>query len=115
MFQKIFSRTLTAGLAATIALSAAAPANAQYYGRLGQVNREIADREYGSPGSTLVYYACEAAAFSEYRRTGRTGDAIATLIACAGTGCLLTGDYGHCIGIARDLFFLRLERELLIR
>jgi hypothetical protein len=116
MFERsLLARTLTAAIAGAIAVSAAAPANAQYYSRLGEVNRQIADREYDSPGSSLIYYACEAAAFSEYRRTERTGDALATLVACAGTGCLLTGDYRNCISVARDLFLLRLERDLLRR
>ena len=113
--RSLFSRTLTAALAGAIAVSAAAPANAQYYGRLGEVNRRIAEIGDTSPGSALIYIGCEAVARNEYDRTGRVSDALATLAACEGTACLLTGYYQHCLGVGAELFTLRLERDLLIR
>ena len=104
---------LFAALALTATVVAPTAAQAQNHGRLGEVNRQIASYRDVWRGSSLVYFGCEAVAMSAYEQSGYVQDGIVALVACAGLGCTLTGNYEDCLAVNRDLFFLRVEQRIL--
>jgi len=102
------------GLAAVIVAGAVlvSAATAEQCSAIAARNNAISDEAEalvkGNPGSAAVFASCITLGLDTYKKTKDSGEATLDFGKCAAAACLLTDDYGNCLGVNTKLFAMAL-------
>jgi hypothetical protein len=103
----------TAGLAVALLFTLNATAAFAQASEAEGIRNQVGELITNYPGSSIVYFGCEAVAEQTYKSRQNLSDGLATLATCGAIGCALADSYKDCLEVDAELFVLHLRLEAL--